>query len=347
MRLKSLYTSNYKILKNFKIDFTYPLTVVCGINGSGKTSLLEFIYQFFSKDKLINHDKRNYIDIENLNEENIQTMRIDKKWLKTDSELFKIIHDKVIYFRAGEEYHPARELIVNFIDELIYEKDTKSSIAYSILRDKIKSLSEGLNLDISFKMLDKKKDIFFSNTLSDKIRIEDLSGGEKELITKLLPLYLSGIKNSVILIDEPESSLHPNWQSNITDLYRQAAIQNNNQLIITTHSPFVVSAVEDDNLRILQKNNGIIEVISGNRNIYGKKVDEILLDIFRVKTLRTPEVDEDLNQLNEMLENNNYNTQEFKKLLSKLENLLGKYDSDLAMIRMERKKKEKESESYS
>jgi predicted ATP-dependent endonuclease of OLD family len=39
------------------------------------------------------------------------------------------------------------------------------------------------------------------------------------LLTKVLYLYLSEIKNQVILIDEPEMSLHPNWQNSILELY--------------------------------------------------------------------------------------------------------------------------------
>lgn len=52
MQLKSLYIDNYKILKDFTIDFPYDfkkyITVLIGTNGSGKSTILEAIAQIFS-----------------------------------------------------------------------------------------------------------------------------------------------------------------------------------------------------------------------------------------------------------------------------------------------------------
>lgn len=52
MQLKKLYIEDYKILKNFTIDFPYDfkkyITVLIGTNGSGKSTILEAIAQIFS-----------------------------------------------------------------------------------------------------------------------------------------------------------------------------------------------------------------------------------------------------------------------------------------------------------
>ncbi len=47
IKLRKLHIENYRMLKDFNIDFTnnsgrpLPIIVLAGINGSGKTSLLE------------------------------------------------------------------------------------------------------------------------------------------------------------------------------------------------------------------------------------------------------------------------------------------------------------------
>jgi len=62
------------------------------------------------------------------------------------------------------------------------------------------------------------------------------------------------LKDSVILIDEPELSLHPNWQNHILRVYKNIANQGNNQLIVATHSPQIISSTPNQSLRILIKN---------------------------------------------------------------------------------------------
>ena len=71
--------------------------------------------------------------------------------------------------------------------------------------------------------------------------------------------------NSIILIDEPELSMHPHWQDKILPYYRNLFTKNSiqsSQLIIATHSEYVLrSALKDkDNILIIILNdkNGLI-----------------------------------------------------------------------------------------
>ena len=48
MQIKSLYVNNYKLLKDFTINFKKDVSILIGINGSGKSSILEVIAQIFS-----------------------------------------------------------------------------------------------------------------------------------------------------------------------------------------------------------------------------------------------------------------------------------------------------------
>ena len=48
MRINSLYISDYKLLKDFTINFSKNVSILIGINGSGKSSILECVAQIFS-----------------------------------------------------------------------------------------------------------------------------------------------------------------------------------------------------------------------------------------------------------------------------------------------------------
>jgi len=261
MKIKSIFVENFKILKNFKIDFCNdnqinPVTILSGINGSGKTTVFEFITEMFKSENSIlkRINKNSFIEVESQSLEKL-IIKNYKDFNASDNS------EKIIYYKAGEENISAKKIIIDYIDELIYEKDIKSSDAYEQMRNALNNILSTLNLQIEFSKLDKQKEIYFRNNQSEEIKLKDLSGGEKEIITKIFPLYISQIKNSVILIDEPESSMHPNWQIEIIDLYKKIAELNNNQIIIATHSPHIVSAIENKYIKILIKEDGLIKVI--------------------------------------------------------------------------------------
>lgn len=48
MQINSLYIKNYKLLKDFTINFSKDVSILIGINGSGKSSILECVAQIFS-----------------------------------------------------------------------------------------------------------------------------------------------------------------------------------------------------------------------------------------------------------------------------------------------------------
>ncbi len=65
-----------------------------------------------------------------------------------------------------------------------------------------------------------------------------LSSGEKQLIIILLTALIQEDRSFMLFIDEPEISLHTDWQENLIDNIR--SLNNNAQIIIATHSPSIV-----------------------------------------------------------------------------------------------------------
>jgi len=87
---------------------------------------------------------------------------------------------------------------------------------------------------------------------------DELSAGEKQIFFRGGSLLQLNLENSIILIDEPELSLHPEWQQRILEFYKN--IGKNNQIIIATHSPHIVSSCKKGEVRVLTKEDGRVKV---------------------------------------------------------------------------------------
>ena len=81
------------------------------------------------------------------------------------------------------------------------------------------------------------------------------------------------------MVDEPETSLHPSWQNRILEFYENFAKINNNQVIIATHSPHIISSSKNEYLRTLRKaENGKVIAINDIK-AHGRDVNSILFDV--------------------------------------------------------------------
>lgn len=88
---------------------------------------------------------------------------------------------------------------------------------------------------------------------------------------------------SILAIEEPEAHLHPNMQYKFLKFIQNNQTDEVNQIFITTHSPNITSAVDLDNLIVLNKSDGVVDVSypkkAFNDNIRYKKHVERFLDV--------------------------------------------------------------------
>ena len=244
---------------------------------------------------------------------------------------------------------------INIVDTNLI-KDIPSYIATKIISEMLKNKNEKVG-DIQKKVFDEINEIFetlgievkiedisqdgrnipiFTNSSGDKFDINELSSGEKQLFLRTLAIKMLNPENSIILIDEPELSLHPKWQQRIVDVYRK--IGKNNQIIIATHSPHVLGSVKKENIMLLDKtNDGKIIVKTGNElyNSYGQPTDRVLKDIMGLETTRNPKVFKLLEKAGELVDKNEYESEEFKAKYKELRDILGKKDEDLLLMDMD------------
>ncbi|MCW6036672.1 AAA family ATPase [Spirulina subsalsa FACHB-351] len=124
----------------------------------------------------------------------------------------------------------------------------------------------------------------------------------------------------VILIDEIESHLHPQWQREIIPSLQKTFP--NCQFIVTTHSPQVLSKVKKENIRILEDGT----VCPADSFTYGRDSNSILSELMNV-TERPFEIKEELNQCFNLIDE--MNLDEAKSKLKELAQRLGEKDSEI------------------
>ncbi len=153
--------------------------------------------------------------------------------------------------RLNEEiaYHSTEKDKINQQKTLKIEELAKAGNSEAILQIIEQSNKELENLEAKFNVLHElvNKHIQKRILLTDKLVIgvgnstpipsQRLSAGEKQLFSFLC--YNIFAKNSSIFIDEPEISLHPDWQRHLLPLLlKQSAT---NQFFITTHSDLIAA----------------------------------------------------------------------------------------------------------
>lgn len=357
--------------------------VIAGSNGSGKTTLLESIWDgledksenttilngnidvFFEnneqilKGNLINElDSFNYHKDKNTIEYKImtETIKIFPKLIYVPAEIdFNEVKTETTNYKSEYKFFnivdsDVIEDIPSYISSRIYYiANTEEELTLKEVKEKVNAEINGvfdiLDLDVKLTGLskDEKNMPIFVNSSGDEFDINELSSGEKQLFLRTLSIKMLEPENSIILIDEPELSLHPKWQQRIIDVYKK--IGKNNQIIVATHSPHVLGSVSNENIFLLSKNKkGEIIVLSGDElyTSYGQSADRILEDIMGLETARNPKIFNLLNECRKMVDDNKYNTKEFEEKYSKLKSILGENDEDLFLIEMDIQRKNKE-----
>lgn len=229
-------------------------------------------------------------------------------------------------------------IATKMISEMFKNKNEKVEDIQRKVFDEINEIFENLNIDVKVEDIsqDGRNITLFTNPSGDEFDINELSSGEKQLFLRTLAIKMLNPENSIILIDEPELSLHPKWQQRIVDVYRK--IGENNQIIIATHSPHILGSVKKENIMLLDKNDeGKIIVKTGNElyNSYGQPTDRVLKDIMGLKTTRNPKVFKLLEEAGELVDKNEYDSEEFKTKYKELRDILGKKDEDLLLMDMD------------
>ncbi|MEE3715400.1 AAA family ATPase [Tumidithrix elongata RA019] len=161
--------------------------------------------------------------------------------------------------------------------------------------------------------------------------LNQLSDGEKNLLAMIgdlarrLAIANPSLENplqgsGIVLIDEIELHLHPQWQRRIIPALTQTFP--NLQFIVTTHSPQVLSNVRKENVFILED----FKLVENTPYTYGRDSNSILYELMGVEE-RIPEIKQELDACFDLIDRDEI--EEAKEKLQELSKKLGQNDPEI------------------
>ena len=211
----------------------------------------------------------------------------DNKYFKRETDLWG---NRYFDKEVRNDVHKL-EIICEFYQRLsrtLNLNQPRLSIEYDVFEQRIERDAEVLLL------LSKLDFLSFPTLLVSKQEQYDFvnsSSGETHLLCQMIGIMSDIKKGGVILIDEPETSSHPNWQIQyIGWLKRIFREYRSCHFIISTHSHFLLSDLNPNTSTIIalvkKEDNGCLTNIGEGLNTFCWSTDDILYRVFHVRNTR-------------------------------------------------------------
>lgn len=224
---------------------TEYITVISENSGKLKKSLDEIMKRHSSlSSELDSTYIKRLFDADYNSQKNLITVRSELQELQSKQEKLKKYGlaeiQNVSYISALD-----REKLDRFSSELsIYIEDANAKYAvFESIINKLELYEDIVNKKLTFKTmkLSSAEGITVISNEGKVLSLNDLSSGEQEIIVLFYKLIFESDVN-LLLIDEPEISLHIAWQKEIMENLKSVVNLNKNiQVIIATHSPQIIS----------------------------------------------------------------------------------------------------------
>lgn len=231
-------------------DLRPDVNILAGINGVGKTTILNRSVLYLEQTSgEVKTDERNgvrvcfdkpeatYIPYDVIRSYDRPLVMGDFTARMADPEV-KSELDWQLYL-LQRRYLDYQVNVGNKMIELLNGTDEQRAQAptLSLPKRKFQDMIDNL-FSYTGKTIDRKSNdiVFYQN--GERLSPYRLSSGEKQMVLILLTVLVREGEHSVLFMDEPEASLHIEWQQKLIGMIRE--LNPDLQLILTTHSPAVI-----------------------------------------------------------------------------------------------------------
>ncbi|MBQ6064915.1 MAG: AAA family ATPase [Prevotella sp.] len=245
IEIDSLWSGKRHILWNLDRQ----VNILSGVNGVGKSTILNKVVKGLSQGgefpshmlkgvrlkvcpedaKWIRYDIIRSFDRPLMNMESVAKMDLSLT-TELDWQLFQL----------QRKYLDYQVNIGNRIIEALQSGDADASERaqqFSLPKKRFQDIMDKLFAETGKKIIRTANEIMFSQ-IGETLVPYQLSSGEKQILAIMLTVLVEDNQNYVLFMDEPEVSLHIDWQQQLIDLVLE--LNPNVQIILTTHSPAVI-----------------------------------------------------------------------------------------------------------
>ena len=222
------------------------VNILSGINGMGKSTILNKVVKGLAAGGEFPSHMLKGVRLEVVPE--------DAKWIRydvirsldspvLDLDTMAHVDTRISSALDFQLYHLQRKYLdyqVNIGNRMIAELqagNTEAAQQLSLPKQRFQDMVDDLFSDTGKKIVRTENEIRFSQ-IGETLVPYQLSSGEKQMLAILLTVLVVDNQHYVLFMDEPEVSLHIEWQKRLIDLCVE--LNPNVQIILTTHSPAVV-----------------------------------------------------------------------------------------------------------
>jgi len=222
------------------------VNILSGINGVGKSTILNKVFRSVNT----NGDLQNHLlkgvhltvepeDATHIRYDIIRSM--DSPLL--NNETINMVDSRISSALDFQIYNLQRKYldyqvnIGNRIIEQLQAGNTDAAQQLSQAKTRFQDIVDELFEETGKKIVRTENEIRFSQ-IGETLVPYQLSSGEKQILAILLTVLVEDNQPYVLFMDEPEVSLHIEWQKRMVDLCLE--LNPNVQIILTTHSPAVI-----------------------------------------------------------------------------------------------------------
>ena len=232
--------------KHIVWDLSPRVNILSGINGVGKSTILNKVVKGLSAGgEFPSHLLKGVkIDVE----------PEDAKWIRydvirsldspvLDLDTMAHVDTRISSALDFQLYHLQRKFLdyqVNIGNRMIaclQQGDATAAQRLSQKKTRFQDIVDELFAETGKKIVRTENEICFSQ-IGETLVPYQLSSGEKQMLAILLTVLVEDDQPHVLFMDEPEVSLHIEWQKRLIDLCVE--LNPNVQIILTTHSPAVI-----------------------------------------------------------------------------------------------------------
>jgi predicted ATPase len=227
------------------------------------------------------------------------------------------------------------------LEKLPYKYSSIRKITYNLIEP---ALFERLNEE--YPMLEHLRQLGMISSPEIQLKreggysLQESSSGEYHFFSSIVGL-MATVKptNSLVLIDEPEISLHPNWQMKYLTFLRELFSHSEYatcHILVATHSHFLISDLKGDSSKIigLKRAGKEIEIIDLPKELdtFGWSAEDVLYKIFGLRTTRNHYMEVDLRELLHSISEKKQNKVELESIINRLEKVKLNSEDPLNLI---------------
>lgn len=231
------------------------VNILSGINGQGKSTILNKVVKGLSQGgEFPSHmlkgvrldvepaDARwiRYDMIRSLDSSLTQVMADEDNGLRQVLPVIKGGGGSLLDFQLYQLQRKYLDYQVNIGNRIISELQagrTEEASKLSQKKSRFQDIVDNLFSDTGKRIVRNENEIRFTQ-IGEMLTPYQLSSGEKQMLAILLTVLVEDDQHYVLFMDEPEVSLHVDWQKRLIDLILE--LNPNVQIILTTHSPAVI-----------------------------------------------------------------------------------------------------------